>query len=136
MVLEEEGAEGWGKRGWDSLLGWPAVCQLCASRTLSGVEKGLLSPTCTHSLSPFTPQTLGPAKSGGQILLKPSLLVTHACGLLLRTPTHTHLSKWRAESYFPFSNPVFAHTDAQKAQELPCHPPCVTASDTRDKTSH
>lgn len=109
------GCRGGEKRGWDSLLGWPAVCQLCASRTLSGVEKGLLSPTCTHSLSPFTPQTLGPAKSGGQILLKPSLLVTHACGLLLRTPTHTHLSKWRAESYFPFSNPVFAHTDAQKS---------------------
>lgn len=46
------------RRGWDSLLRWPAVCQLCASRMLSGVEKGLLAPTCTHSLSPFTPQML------------------------------------------------------------------------------
>lgn len=45
------------KRGWDSLAGWPAVCQLCASGMLSGVEKGLLSPTRTHPLSPFTPKT-------------------------------------------------------------------------------
>lgn len=57
VVLEKEGAEG-EKKGRDSLVEWPAVCQLCASRTLSGVEKGLLSPTRTHSPSPFTPQTL------------------------------------------------------------------------------
>lgn len=66
------------------------MCQLCASRTMSGVEKGLLSPTCTHSSLAFHNPSSGPAKSGRQILLKPSLLLIHACGLLLHT--HTYLS--------------------------------------------
>lgn len=68
-----------------SLVGWPAVCQLHASKTLSGVEKGLLSPTCTRSLFLSHPPNPGPEKSGRQILLLLSILLIHACG-----DTHTH----------------------------------------------
>lgn len=98
-VWHSLGVAGWcwsgrvqkGKRYSNSLVGWPAVYQLCASGTLSSVEKGLLSPTRTHSLSPFTSSNRGPPKSGRQILLKPSLILIYACGLLLHTPTQTHL---------------------------------------------
>lgn len=53
---------------------------------LSGVEKGLLSPTCTR-LSCLSHPNPGPGKSGGQILLRPSILLIHACGVLLHTLT-------------------------------------------------
>jgi len=75
-----------------------------------------------HTISHQNPD---PAKLGRQILLKPSLILIHACGLLLCTPTYTcahaySLFECCVGSYFPFSLPyLYAHS--QRAQELSCH---------------
>lgn len=90
--------------------------QLCASGTLSSVEKGLLSPTRTHSLSPFTSPNPGPAKSGRQILLKPSLILIYACGLLLHTPTQTHLFQVMCTELFSLVFPCLC-------AQIHTHPP-------------
>lgn len=99
------------------------MCQLCASRTLSGVEKGLLSPTRTHSISPFTPQT--PACKIRQTDSAKTITPPYTCmwSPPCTHPLHTHTyPKCRAGSYFPFSAPVFAHiythSYAQRAQSF------------------
>lgn len=68
-----------------------------------------------HSLFPFHTPNPNPAKLGRPILLKPSLILIHVCGLLQHQPTriitHTHaFSECCMVSYFPVSPPVFAHT--------------------------
>lgn len=87
MVLEEEGGEG-EKKGLGQFTRMascvPAVCQQNAEWR---GERPISSHMHTLSLAFHTPNP-GPAKSGRQILLKPSLLI-HACGPLLHTPTHT-----------------------------------------------
>lgn len=88
VALEEEGEEG-EKKGLGQFTQMascvPAVCQQNAEWR---GERPISSHMHALSLAFHTPNA-GPAKSGGQILLKPSLLLTHACGPLLHTPTHT-----------------------------------------------
>lgn len=74
----------------------------------------------TLSLAFHTPDP-GPAKSDRQILQKPSLLLIHACGLLLQTHTHTY-SVCCAWSYSPFLT-ISAHTQSPGASMPPsmCH---------------
>lgn len=105
-----------GIRGWDSLVGWPAVCQLCASGTLSGVEKGLLSPTCTHSLSRLSHPKPWPCEIRQTDSAK-TITPPYTC--MWPPPAHTHscphtliLSAVRG-LIFP-SLPLSLHTDVQE----------------------
>lgn len=122
LMLEEEVAEG-GDMGWDSLRSWMASCvpAVCQRNTERRGERPIISHTHTFSLSFHTPDSC-PAKSARQILLKPSLILIYACGLLLHTSTqiethihtHTHVFPVLCGEFFSPSFIVFAHTHMQR----------------------
>lgn len=76
-----------------------------------------------HTLSRLSHPKPQPAKSGRQILLKPSLLLIHACGL---PPAHTHCTHTLTLSagqgvIFPSLPPslhTYTHSYAQRAQSF------------------
>lgn len=77
-----------------------------------------------HTPLPFHTPKPDPAKLGRQFLLKPSLILPHACGLLLHTPTHIHI---HTHAFWVLRGDLFAFlfpclcAHSQRAQEPSCH---------------
>lgn len=115
MVPEVESAEG---GGWDSLVGWPAVCQQSAEA--SG-ERPIISLTHTFScLSPPKTCEIRQTVSAKTI----THLYIHACGIPLHTPTliPTHIPILSAALGVIFlSVPAVFSAHSQRAQEPSCH---------------